>query len=90
MNSLIINRLYARFHRQTQHANIHSGRGSKKALIERFVNFQQQAFKLSDISQAFPTISRDQIRTTLRGLRDQQVITTQGKGRHTVWIKRET
>ncbi len=85
---VLIRRLYQRFDRQLKHANINAGRGSKTALIQRFVIQQQQAFRTADVCAAFPTISRDQIRMALRRMRDNKLIETQGKGRGTVWIKR--
>ncbi|ARN74130.1 Fic family protein [Oceanicoccus sagamiensis] len=82
---VLIRRLYQRFDRQIQHANINPGRGSKTALIERFVSQQQQPFRYGDVCKAFPTISRDHIRMILRKLKQNQVIVTEGKGRGAVW-----
>ncbi len=82
---VLIRRLYQRFDRQIQHANITPGRGSKTALIERFVKQQQQPFRYGDVCKAFPTISKDHIRMILRSLKTQQVIMTKGKGRGAVW-----
>ncbi|MEH6557579.1 MAG: Fic family protein [Oceanicoccus sp.] len=84
---VLIRRLYQRFDRQLNHANINAGRGSKTALIQRFVIQQQKPFRSADVCAAFPTISRDQIRMALRGMRDNNLIAAQGKGRAAVWIK---
>ncbi len=40
-------------------------------------------------SSASPAISRDMIRVVLRQLRDEGVITPQGKGRGAKWIRRQ-
>jgi Fic family protein len=83
---VLIKRLYLRFERQIQHANIQPGRGAKTALINRFVK-QQHSFKFQDVCAAFPTISRDQVRIVLRNLRDQQIIQAKGRGPGAVWVK---
>lgn len=82
---VLIRRLYQRFDRQVQHANISAGRGSKTALIERYVKQQQQPFRYGDVCKAFPTISRDHIRMILRNLKEKKVIVTTGRGRGAVW-----
>jgi Fic family protein len=84
---VLIRRLYQRFDRQLNHANINAGRGSKTALIQRFVMQQQKPFRSADVCAAFPTISRAQIRAVLRGMRDNKLIGAHGKGRAAVWIK---
>ncbi len=86
---VLIKRLYLRLDRQIQHANISPGRGSKTALVERFVKQQRHTFRFSDVCQAFPTISPDMVRTILRSLRDNQVIRSEGKGRAALWVKLE-
>ncbi|MCP3909060.1 MAG: Fic family protein [Oceanicoccus sp.] len=82
---VLIRRLYQRFDRQIQHANISPGRGSKTALIERFVKQQQHPFRYGDVCRAFPTISNDHIRMILRSLKERHIILTEGKGRGAVW-----
>lgn len=84
---VLIRRLYQRFDRQIQHANIGPGRGSKTALIERFVQQQQQPFRFGDVCKAFPTISSDHIKMILRRLKDRQIIDTKGHGRGASWHK---
>jgi Fic family protein len=84
---VLIKRLYQRFNRQIQHANIKPGRGSKTVLIERFVKQQQQPFQFSDVCKAFPTISRDHIKMILRRLKEQHIIETKGHGRGASWHK---
>ncbi|MEE8058950.1 MAG: Fic family protein [Pseudomonadales bacterium] len=86
---VLIKRLYHRFDRQIQHANISPGRGSKTALVKRFVNQQQQPFRFNEVCIAFPTISPDQVRMALRGLRDNNIIRVEGKGRGAWWRKVE-
>jgi|TARA_B110000879_G_scaffold117350_2_gene156075 Fic family protein len=84
---VLIRRLYKRFDRQLKHASITAGRGSKTALIQRFVTQQSKPFRSTDICAAFPTISRDQIRLALRGMRDKKLIEARGKGPAAVWLK---
>jgi Fic family protein len=87
---VLLKRLYQRFDQQVQHANINPGRGSKTALVEHFVAMQQQPFQLSDACQSLPTLSPDLIRIALRGLRDRQIICSQGRGRGARWEKCKT
>ena len=82
---VLIGRLYQRFDRQVQHANISAGRGSKTALIERYVKQQQRPFRYGEVCKAFPTISRDHIRMILRNLKEKKIIVTTGRGRSAVW-----
>ena len=84
---VLIKRLYLRFERQLQHANISPGRGAKTALVEHFVRQQTNPFRFSDVCNAFPTISHDMVRMALRRLRDQGFIRAQGRGRGALWIK---
>jgi len=84
---VLIRRLYKRFDRQLKHASITAGRGSKTALIQRFVTQQGKPFRSTDVCAAFPTISRDQIRLALRGMRDKKLIEARGKGPAAVWQK---
>lgn len=84
---VLLKRLYQRFDRQLQHANINPGRGAKSALIEHFVRQRSGDFRFSDVCDAFPTISHDMVRVALRRLRDQDIIQARGRGPGAVWIK---
>jgi len=68
-------------------ANIRSGKGSKTDQIVAAVQRKLIPFAISDIEAECPLISRDMIRIVLRKLRDEGVITVNGKGRGAKWIK---
>lgn len=84
---VILKRLYQRVDRQVQLAGISPGRGSKTALVERYVKQQRQPFSFGDACSAFPTISPDMIRTVLRDLQSRDIIRSEGRGRGARWIK---
>lgn len=84
---VVIKRLYQRFEQQLKLANIPVGRGSKSALIRQYVLQQAHSFRLQGICEALPSISHDQIRISLRKLRDEGLIQAQGRGRAALWVK---
>lgn len=81
---VLFGRLYQRISHQIQQTNITAGRGSKSQLITKYVR-QHPTFQIGDVCQALPTISREQIRTVLRKLRDNGVIEARGIGRSAHW-----
>jgi len=68
-------------------SNIRSGKGSKTDQIVAAVQRKISPFAISDIEADCPLVSRDMIRIVLRKLRDDDVISVQGKGRGAKWIK---
>lgn len=84
---VVIKRLYQRFDQQLKLANIPAGRGSKSALIRQYVLHQPHSFQFKDICEALPSIGHDQIRISLRKLRDEGFIQAQGRGRAALWVK---
>lgn len=84
---VLIKRLYQRFEQQLKLANIPSGRGSKSALIRQYVLHRAHSFRFKDICEALPSISHDQIRISLRKLRDEGLIRARGRGRAAFWVK---
>jgi len=65
------------------------GKGSKTEQVRQIVNRRIGPFSISDIAADCIGVSRDMIRLVLRQLRDEGVITLQGKGRGAKWIRRQ-
>lgn len=65
------------------------GRGSKTQQVREAVGRRVGTFAISDIEADCPGVSRDMVRVVLRQLRDEGVITPQGKGRGAHWIRRQ-
>ena len=63
------------------------GRGTKTELIRQAVNRRTSPFAISEIETDCPGISRDMVRLVLRQLRDEGIISSQGKGRGAKWLK---
>lgn len=64
-----------------------TGKGSKAQHIRLTIENMMGPFSISDIERACPSVSRDTIRLTLRQLRDEKVIVSEGKGRGAKWIR---
>ncbi len=65
------------------------GKGSKTEQVRQIVDRRLGPFSISDIEADCIGVSRDMIRIVLRQLRDEEVITLQGKGRNAKWIRRQ-
>lgn len=65
------------------------GKGNKAHHIANTIKAMVGPFSISDIERACPFVSRDTIRLVLRTLRDEGVITPQGKGRSAKWIRNQ-
>jgi len=65
------------------------GKGSKTEQVRQIVDRRFGPFSISDIEADCIGVSRDMIRIVLRQLRDEGVITLQGKGRGAKWIRRQ-
>ena len=65
------------------------GKGSKTEQVRQIVDRRLGPFSISDIEADCIGVSRDMIRIVLRQLRDDGVITLQGKGRGAKWIRRQ-
>lgn len=63
-----------------------TGKGSKTHHIRHTIEARIGPFSISDIERACPAVSRDTIRLVLRELRDEGVITPEGKGRGAKWV----
>lgn len=62
-------------------------RGSKSALVREMVARQAGSFRLAELAEQLPDISRETIRNVLRKLRDQGVVLVEGRGRGARWRK---
>jgi DeoR/GlpR family transcriptional regulator of sugar metabolism len=61
----------------------------QKALKEFIV--EQRVIKIADLSAAFPNISPNTLKKDLQYLRDEQIVSTVGQGKGTVYvIKQQT
>lgn len=67
--------------------SISHGQGTKTEIIRQAVSRRVRPFAISDIESDCPGISRDMVRVVLRQLRDEGVISSQGKGRGAKWVK---
>lgn len=63
-----------------------TGKGNKSHHIRSTIETRIGPFSISDIERACPAVSRDTIRLVLRELRDEGVISSEGKGRGAKWI----
>jgi Fic family protein len=65
------------------------GRGSKTQQVRDAVDRRVGPFSISEIEADCPGVSRDMVRVVPRQLRDERMITPQGKGRGARWIRRQ-
>jgi hypothetical protein len=70
----------------SQHA-IGNRRGSRRALIEHYVDNESNGFSLQQICQTLPSVSRDMIRLVLAEMRQQGKLKCESRGRNALWIK---
>ena len=63
-----------------------TGKGNKTQHIRTTIESMIGPFSISDIERVCPSVSRDTIRLVLRQLRDEKIITPEGKGRGAKWI----
>jgi len=68
--------------------NIRTGRGSKTDQIRQAVARRMGPFAISDIENECQGISRDMVRVVLRQLKEDGVISPDGKGRSAKWVKK--
>lgn len=81
----VILRAYKEF--ETRVGTMTTGKGSKAFHIRRTIESMIGPFAISDIERACPSVSRDTVRLVLRQLRDEGVISPEGKGRGAKWIR---
>lgn len=64
-----------------------TGRGSKSERVVAAIERRIGAFRITDIEQECPDVSRDLIRLVLRDLRKQGALRAEGTGRGAKWVK---
>jgi hypothetical protein len=69
---------------------VQSPRGAKTALIEAAIATFPGRFRLADLEQACPGVSRDLIRRVLRTLQQAGRIECLGRGRGAQWRNKDT
>jgi hypothetical protein len=62
-------------------------RGSRRALIEYYVDKESNGFTLQQICQTLPSVSRDMIRLVLAEMRQQGKLKCESRGRNALWLK---
>lgn len=67
---------------------ITTARGAKTALIEQAIERLPPRFRIADLEQACPPVSRDMIRVVLNRLRKEGILDCKGTGRSAFWQKR--
>lgn len=67
---------------------ITTARGAKTALIEQAIERLPSGFRITDLEQACPPVSRDMIRVVLNHLREEGKLACKGTGRSAYWEKR--
>ena len=67
---------------------ITTARGAKTALIEQAIERLPSTFRIADLEQACPPVSRDMIRVVLNRLRKEGKLYCKGTGRSAFWEKR--
>ena len=81
----VILRAYKEF--ELRVGTVTTGKGSKAFHIKRTIESMIGPFAISDVERACPSVSRDTVRLVLRQLRDEGVITPEGKGRGAKWVR---
>ncbi len=66
---------------------VSTGPGTKTDMVLNAINGFFDEFRISDVEEACPTVSRDMIRHVLFQLRDAHKIKAMGKGRGAKWVK---
>lgn len=83
----ILIRAYGEFEERV--GEIRTRKLSKTEQIRMAVDRRVGPFAISDVERELPHISRDMIKLVLRDLKDEGLITLQGKGRGARWVRRE-
>lgn len=83
----VILRAYKEF--EVRVGTVTTGKGSKAFHIRRTIDSMIAPFAISDIERACPSVSRDTVRLVLRQLRDEGIITPEGKGRGAKWVRKQ-
>lgn len=81
----VILRAYKEFEQRV--GTLTTGKGSKASHIKRTIESMMGPFAISDIERACPSVSRDTVRLVLRQMRDEGIISPEGKGRGAKWVR---
>ncbi|HTU91392.1 MAG TPA: hypothetical protein VMF69_15025 [Gemmataceae bacterium] len=84
----VLRRAYRLFEERA--GQVESPRGAKTALIEAAIAAFPGRFRLADLEQACPGVSRDLIRLVLRRLQQAHRIECLGRGRNATWRNKGT
>ena len=79
----VLLRAYREF--ETRVGALEHGHGAKGERVRAEVLRRQHPFAISDIEEACPGVSRDMVRHVLRTMKDEGLITPEGKGRGARW-----
>ena len=79
----VLLRAYREF--ETRVGTLEHGHGAKGERVRAEVLRRQHPFAISDIEEACPGVSRDMVRHVLRTMKDEGLITPEGKGRAARW-----
>lgn len=79
----VLLRAYREF--ETRVGTLEHGHGAKGERVRAEVLRRQHPFAISDIEEACPGVSRDMVRHVLRTMKDEGLITPEGKGRGARW-----
>ena len=79
----VLLRAYREF--ETRVGTLEHGHGAKGERVRSEVLRRQHPFAISDIEEACPGVSRDMVRHVLRTMKDEGLITPEGKGRAAKW-----
>ena len=83
----VLLRAYREF--ETRVGTLEHGHGAKGERVRAEVLRRQHPFAISDIEEACPGVSRDMVRHVLRTMKDEGLITPEGKGRGARWRQLE-
>ena len=79
----VLLRAYREF--ETRVGTLEHGHGAKGGRVRAEVLRRQRPFAISDIEEACLGVSRDMVRHVLRTMKDEGLITPEGKGRAARW-----
>jgi hypothetical protein len=65
-----------------------SSRGGKTRLVEAAIERLPATFRMTDLEQMCPNVTRDMIRVVLRRMKSAGTLATEGAGRGAFWRKR--
>ena len=64
-----------------------SARGAKTEMVRHAIEKLPETFRMTDVEQRCPTVSREMIRKILRGFRADGLVRSEGAGKAAIWRK---